>query len=313
MEKYKYRVLLIDDDQVMLHDLSKRVSGLAVELKKRRVEIRVDIFQVVVSGTRDSPTFAKATAARFLEIARTHYDYVIADYSFANPAMQAEQWHEAATTSARRDSNHHLLTLVDLRDHLVGECRNKSDDDGKMAEAFFSRRTRLLLRSFQHDRAFDKLGSYEARVDAARGVFTGVSELDRLDGFSQIYGSDPDLREELYHGSSNGRRLYRNIVIALTLQATQTAALRLLAARATMPPVVRSANRIALLVGAVAALATVIQLVAGPMIDAATQQSWLTFTALALVTLVTAYVGSFLIALLVERGVHQIVSRNDDD
>jgi hypothetical protein len=313
MKTIEYRVLIIDDDDDMLRELSKRVSGVSVELRKRRIEIHADTLRVEVTGTRDSSTFSDTTFARFLELARTRYDYVIADYSFANPEMQAAQWNEGARTPAKLDSNHHLLTLVDLRDYVVAQSRKRSEVDAKLAEAFFRRRIRLLLRSFQHDRTFDKLGPYEARIEAARGVFTGVTQLDRLDGFSQIYGSDPALREELYHGSTNGRRLYRNVVIALSLQAAQTAVLRSLASRATMPPQIRSANRIALLVGAVAALATVVQLVAGPMIDAATQQSWLAFTALALVTIVTAYVGSFLIALLVESGVRQIVGRNSDD
>lgn len=313
MAENEFRILVLDDDAAMLRALSERVSGISVSIRKRRVDARADTFQVSVVGAAGTPNFADATTTRFLEIARIHYDFVVADYSFASSEMQSKQWNEGADAPTKRESNEHLLTLVDLRDHLVAECRKRGDAEGRLAEAFFARRTPVLVRSFQHDRALDKLGSYEARVDATKGVFSKASRIDRLDGFSLVYGSDPELREELYHGSRNGRRLYRNVVAAMTLQITEAAILRDLARRATVPPIVRSANRIALLVGAVAALATVVQLVTGPMIDAAVAQAWPTFAALALVTLVTAYVGSLLLALLVERGVRRMVGRDNGE
>ncbi len=310
MSQRAFRVLVLDDDAAMLQTLSERISGISVSIRKRRISVLADTFQISVSGQAAAPEFSEATAARFLDIVKNRYDFVVADYSFAAPEMQSRQWNEGTESPKKGDSNEHLLTLVDLRDHLVTECRKKGHAEGRLAESFFTRATPVLLRSFQHDRALDKLGSYESRVDATKGVFP-KAQIDRLDGFSLVYGSDAELREELYHGSSNGRRLYRNVVAGITIQIVTAAILRDVASRRGVSPLVRSANQIALLVGAVAALATVIQLLVGPMVDAAVAQAWPTFASLALVTIVTTYVGSLLIALLVERGVRRILGQGE--
>ncbi|WP_244928546.1 hypothetical protein [Nocardioides sp. W7] len=299
--------MVIDDDEKMLSDLSERLIGLRVEAGRRRALPIVDGLLVQVDENDSERQFSEITLNEVLALSSRRYDYIILDYSYASRTKQATQWNESGKPPETSPSNAHLLTIADLTAQARSHAARRDDRSARSVGRFFSQHSRILLRSFQHDRANDTLGTYENRLQVTRGVFRGCDVIDPLNGFAMVYNSDPDLRETMYHTQTRGRELYRVVAMTMTTQLVLTAMMQKLANQAGRLRLFRSSRSIALLVTFVAALATFVESMAGPLGTAVRDGEWSAVSVLTFLTLAGVVIGSLLLSFALERGLNRIV------
>jgi hypothetical protein len=169
------------------------------------------------------------------------------------------------------------------------------------------------MRSFQHDRINDTVGPYSERAEAIRGVFPHCTDLDELDGFSLIYGSEPELREKFYQGATDGRRRYRFAASSLTVRFYRAALEHHLAVRANRLILNRGGLSVGAFVVVLATLSGLVQALVGPLLSEVGANHWAAVAVLSVLTLLGVLAGSFAVAWLAENGWRRLVSGQDDD
>lgn len=302
-----FRTLVIDDDESVLRRLSDTLRGQTVQVGHRKVRPVVDTLRVIVEESKDGYRFSEQTLRDFVEISRNRYEFIIVDYTYASKAMQPKQWREGSGAKANLDANDHLLTLVDLKDAL---SQYDSGRHTPKVKAFLNQSSQLLLRSFQHDRKRDKLGTYQQRLDNTRGVFTSC-EYYQLDSFQMIYNSEAELRRQFYSNPSNGREFYRNLVVQLTVLHYKSAMHRFLAERAGKLVIAKNSFLLWLLVAYVAAGGAFISALVGPIANAIKQRDVLSVATLSLVGIITTLFVTFLVTFVAERFVRFHITTSD--
>ncbi|MBF4633437.1 hypothetical protein ITJ38_03365 [Agreia pratensis] len=305
--KYKqteFRTLIVDDDAKMLAMLHSQLRGQRAVSRAREVLPVVEplLVEVYWNESEKRYKFKDETLQQFILLCKQHFDYLIVDYAFADKSNQAAQWNEIPGTSpGKGESNEHLLTLSELRDAMVAYDGERGGQQKKRIEKFFSRKVRILLRSFQHDRDKDKLGPFKDRKNATRGVFTSTTEIDSIDSFQMIYGSDSNLRENMYHGASRGRELYRNVVLQLTIQFYRTAMNNFLAHQAGRLLVIKNSRLIAILVAVVTGFAAFLQVFVSEGVASASVGDWSKALAWGVAAVFFLILGAFATTFVIER------------
>lgn len=307
MRTFEFRVLVIDDDAAMVNKLAAEIGGLRVELGSRSLLPRIDRLLVeVVVDADGSRRFSETTIHTLIALSSVKYDYVILDYSYAPKDKQLDQWNESKGRIFKKGSNAHLLTISDLRLQAEDFSIRLGREQRERVAAFFDHPQQVMLRSFQHDRTHDILGSFEQRESVTRMLFPGLKRLDRLNSFGMIYGSDAGLREELYHASRRGRELYRNIATQLTGRFVETAMISSLAEKASKALLPRTAASVSILVVMVSALASFVQALVTPAIELAASQDWGLFATLSTLSILALAGGSLGIAMIAEFGLNRL-------
>lgn len=305
MRMFRFRALVIDDDSRMLGLIGERLGGMSVRVGKH--ELKPEISNLLVEVELDGsglPRFTERTLLSLIAISKHRYDYILLDYSYSTPEKQRKQWNQDTSNPTKGVSNAHLLTVSDLKTSALGYARSK--DDLNTLERFFDQRTHLLLRSFQHDREHDILGTYERREQNTRTTFSSLERLDALNGFAQIYDSDASLRDEMYSQSNRGRELYRNVATSLMqryFDSAMTLHMARAVARRTVP---RTTGSVSMLVIMVAALGYFVQALVTPLINYWQAGSWGMSIMLAALTLLGLLLGSFVLALVAEFGLKRL-------
>lgn len=313
MVQIKLRTLIIDDDATMLGRLQERLRGMHATTGRRTVKPEIDSLLVSVEFKDNRFDFTEQTLQSLLDKCSKRYDYMILDYAYASPERQVAQWNEGRGKPKKHASNDHLLTVTQLKDQLVAYDATRGGSNRKRIERFFNQPARIMLRSFQHNRQNDILGPYSSRVEATKGVFPHNSGVDELDGFSLIYGSEPELRETFYHQANDGRRLYRYAATALMVRFYQVALEHHLATKTNRLVLSRGAFSISAFVVLVAALSSVVQSLVGPLVAEVAAGQWVSAIALALVTVLGLFGGSLGVAWLAERGARRLISEGDSE
>lgn len=313
MAEIKPRTLIIDDDAVMLGRLQERLRGMQAAAGRRVVKAEIDSLLVSVEPRGSGYAFTEQTLQALIDKCSNKYDYVILDYAYASPQRQIVQWNEGQDKPRKHASNDHLLTVVQLKAQLAEYDSARGGFNQTKIDRFFNRPARLMLRSFQHNRKNDVLGPYSSRVEATRGVFPRSTAIDELDGFSLIYGSEPELREAFYHNAKDGRRLYRYAATSIMVRFYQAALEHDLATKANRLVLSRGAFSISAFVVLVAALSTVVQSLVGPLVAEVSAGRWISAAVLGLLTILGVLGGSLGVAWLAERGARRLISAGDSD
>lgn len=302
MKPIQLRTLIIDDDRLALDRIASEVRGEFVVLDGRRVEPTVSTLLVEVEMVQDLYQFTADTLMRLADSASQRWDLVVMDYSFASADIQPRQWGEDG--GLRLDTNDHLLTIVDLRKQAESAPILGAAERGRIT-GFFERPCDLVLRSFQHDRVMDKLGSYESRFNHTQGTFPKAMIL-RLDSFAMIYGSDPDLRSEFYLSSKRGREFYRNIVTQMTILHVRAALTRRLAKSNRRIAVPRSTAILALITSVIAAVSAILAAMIPDVVAAITRDDFGLAVRLLVVTVIATVVCTWLLTLVLDRSIREL-------
>jgi len=146
------------------------------------------------------------------------------------------------------------LRLGELKSQLL-----ELDGRHKGASTFFASKAPVLLRSFQHDRQLETLGTFTDRLKSTQGVFPNAREIIPLNGFDIIYGGDKDLRDDLYHRAKGGRLLYRHAIANFTELLLMNVMLEFIARSASKMVIVRGSAALAFLVVLISVLTALVQ------------------------------------------------------
>lgn len=258
---YKFRVLIIDDDTTLIEKMESILKGLTVTIGNRKVRPHFTLLPVVVETVDGAAKFTDETLDAVLGLRKSRFDFIMIDFAFADPDRQAINWGQ--TQGEVPKSNAHMLSFDLLRTAAIDRAIDTRRGTESDIDGFFHRNAEVLLRSFQHDREVDILGSFDNRRMVVEGIFG--RQVRTLNPFESVYGSDPTLREELYQKAPNrqGRVLYRNIVMTISQLQLELAMTRFLALRAGRLPVLRRSVTVAIFIAIATAIATVVQAVSG--------------------------------------------------
>lgn len=306
MSKLEFRVLVVDDDKRLLTELRARLGGMRESVRGREISPTIDTLAVEVEEVDGNYRFRESTLADLVAISSRRYDYILLDYSYASGSKQTIQWNESGGPRQNGAGNAHLLTVADLADQTRQFASSRGNRAVDGVEGFFTQPTRILLRSFQHDRVNDSLGTFENRLQITQGIFPEC-HIDALNSFAMIYNSDPDLREIMYHGQSRGREFYRVVALTLQTQMFRAAMLDKLATHAGRLVILRGTWSIALLVTFVSILSVTMQVLIGPLIDALNARNWTSVGVLAFITIAGVLAGASAVAYMLERGLRRTV------
>jgi hypothetical protein len=243
MKSFVFRVLLVDEDADLLDLLTSKLDGYEVRVGNRKAVSRVTRLLVEVEPD-GSPKgrFTDSTVGTFDGIADKRFDLIVLDYAYAAKDRQAQLWNEDGQPLLKEQSNADLLRLSELRKALIARAASR-----RAAERFFSTSSPIALRSFQHDRQFETLGTFHDRLEATKAVFPNTSRIYPLNGFELIYGEDKGLRDRLYHDVAGGRSMYRHTIGNFTKSVLESAMLTRLATQANRVVVLRGTAAVAIL------------------------------------------------------------------